>query len=106
MFRIGAHSAILMLLAGLFLLRESTRPPLADIDEAFADFLSRNSRRHEERAPITFVQINDETLKEHPWPWSPLGQNYPSEQELEERIPASDVRTFTGPKGSLLFGKT
>jgi len=40
------------------------------------------------------------------WPWSPLGQNYPSEQELEERIPASDVRTFTGPKGSLLFCNT
>jgi hypothetical protein len=40
------------------------------------------------------------------WPWSPLGQNYPSEQELEERIPASDVRTFIGPKASLLFCNT
>ncbi len=40
------------------------------------------------------------------WPWSPLGQNYPSEQELEERIPASDVRTFTGPRASLLFCNT
>ena len=40
------------------------------------------------------------------WPWSPLGQNYPSETELEERIPASDVRTFTGPKASLLFCNT
>jgi hypothetical protein len=40
------------------------------------------------------------------WPWSPLGQNYPSEEELEQRIPASDVRTFTGPQGSLLFCNT
>ena len=40
------------------------------------------------------------------WRWSPLGQNYPSEEELEERIPASDVRTFTGPKASLLFCNT
>ena len=40
------------------------------------------------------------------WPWSPLGQNYPSEEELEERIPASDVRTFTGPQASLLFCNT
>jgi hypothetical protein len=40
------------------------------------------------------------------WPWSPLGQNYPSEQELEQRIPSSDVRTFTGPKASLLFCNT
>jgi hypothetical protein len=40
------------------------------------------------------------------WPWSPLGQNYPSEEELEQRVPASDVRTFTGPKASLLFCNT
>ena len=40
------------------------------------------------------------------WPWSPLGQNYPSEEELERRIPASDVRSFTGPKASLLFCNT
>ena len=40
------------------------------------------------------------------WPWSPLGQNYPSEEELEERIHSSDVRTFTAPKASLLFCNT
>lgn len=40
------------------------------------------------------------------WPWSPLGQNYPTEDELESRIPPSDVRTFTGPKGALLFCNT
>jgi len=40
------------------------------------------------------------------WPWSPLGQNYPSEEQLEERIPASDVRTFTGPQATLLFCNT
>jgi hypothetical protein len=61
-----------MLLAGLFFLRESRLPPLADIDEAFADFLSRNSRRNEERARITLIEINNESLKQHPWPWSPL----------------------------------
>ena len=37
---------------------------------------------------------------------SPLGQNYPTEQELEARIPASAVQTFTGPKGTLLFCNT
>ena len=73
MFRLGAHSAILMFLAGLFLLRESRLPPLSDLDEAFADFLSRNSHRGDEvPARMTFVEITDETLKEHPWPWSPL----------------------------------
>ena len=40
------------------------------------------------------------------WPWRPLGQNYPTEDELEARIPASAVRTFVGPKASLLFCNT
>jgi ectoine hydroxylase-related dioxygenase (phytanoyl-CoA dioxygenase family) len=40
------------------------------------------------------------------WPWKPLGQNYPTEEELEQRTPASAVRTFVGPKASLLFCNT
>ena len=40
------------------------------------------------------------------WPWRPLGENYPPEDELEQRIPADAVRTFTGPKGTLLFCNT
>ena len=40
------------------------------------------------------------------WPWRPLGENYPPEDELERRIPAEAVRTFTGPKGALLFCNT
>lgn len=40
------------------------------------------------------------------WGWQPLGQNYPTETELEARIPAEAVRTFTGPAGSFLFCNT
>ena len=40
------------------------------------------------------------------WPWRPLGENYPPEDELEKRIPQDGVRTFTGPKGTLLFCNT
>ncbi|MCZ7589025.1 MAG: phytanoyl-CoA dioxygenase family protein [Gaiella sp.] len=40
------------------------------------------------------------------WAWRPLGQNYPTEEELESRIPAEAVRTFTGPAGSFLFCNT
>jgi hypothetical protein len=40
------------------------------------------------------------------WPWRPLGENYPPEDELERRIPAEAVRIFTGPKGTLLFCNT
>ena len=40
------------------------------------------------------------------WAWRPLGQNYPTEEELEQRVPASAVQTFVGPKASLLFCNT
>ena len=37
---------------------------------------------------------------EDAWPWRPLGENYPPENELEQRLPAEAFKTFTGPKGS------
>jgi ectoine hydroxylase-related dioxygenase (phytanoyl-CoA dioxygenase family) len=40
------------------------------------------------------------------WPWSPLGENYPDEQALAERIPAADVQTFTGVAGTMVFCNT
>ncbi len=40
------------------------------------------------------------------WPWRPLGENYPPENELEQRLPPEDFKTFTGPKGTLLFCNT
>ena len=40
------------------------------------------------------------------WPWRPLGDNYPPEDDLESRIPGEVVKTFTGPKGTLLFCNT
>jgi hypothetical protein len=40
------------------------------------------------------------------WPWSPLGDNYPTEEELEALIPRSAVRAFTAPKGTLIFCNT
>lgn len=40
------------------------------------------------------------------WPWEPLGENYPTEAELEARIPSSSIRAFTAPKGTLIFCNT
>ena len=40
------------------------------------------------------------------WPWKPLGQNYPSEGELEQRIPESAVQKFVGPQATLVFCNT
>jgi len=40
------------------------------------------------------------------WPWSPLGQNYPTEEELGQRIPESAVHAFVAPKATLIFCNT
>jgi len=40
------------------------------------------------------------------WGWEPLGQHYPTEEELEARVPSSAVQTFTGPAGTLVFCNT
>jgi ectoine hydroxylase-related dioxygenase (phytanoyl-CoA dioxygenase family) len=42
----------------------------------------------------------------HAWGWRPLGQNYPTESELEARVPSSAVQTFTGAEGTLIFCNT
>jgi hypothetical protein len=39
------------------------------------------------------------------WPWRPLGDNYPPEDELADRIDGRAV-TFTAPKGTLIFCNT
>ena len=33
------------------------------------------------------------------WPWKPLGKNYPTEGELEQRIPASAIQSVHRPEG-------
>jgi hypothetical protein len=40
------------------------------------------------------------------WPWRPLGENYPGDDELTARVPDSSVETFTGPAGTLVFCNT
>jgi hypothetical protein len=39
------------------------------------------------------------------WPWRPLGENYPPQDELNERIAGRAV-TFTAPKGTIIFCNT
>jgi hypothetical protein len=72
MSRSGPHFVILVLLVGLFLLRESHQSPLRELDEGFTDFLASHTERPKNGTGLTLVEINDSTLQAHPWPWSPL----------------------------------
>jgi hypothetical protein len=40
------------------------------------------------------------------WPWRPLGDNYPPQDELATRIEGRQVKTFTGAKGTMIFCNT
>jgi hypothetical protein len=42
---------------------------------------------------------------DHLWPWRPLGDNYPPDDELAEKIAGRAV-TFTAPKGTVIFCNT
>jgi hypothetical protein len=39
------------------------------------------------------------------WPWRPLGENYPPQDELEQQI-ADRAVTFTAPRGTIIFCNT
>lgn len=72
MFRTGAQLLLLTLLTGLILLFQAQQEPLASWDQDFADFLARNSQHRAAPAPMTLIEIDDASLADHPWPWSPL----------------------------------
>jgi len=40
------------------------------------------------------------------WPWNPLSELYPTQEELERRIPDSAVRTLVGPEATMIFCNT
>ena len=40
------------------------------------------------------------------WPWRPLGDNYPPVEEFDPWLAEHPAKTFTGPKGTMLFCNT
>ena len=74
--------------------------------------------RHLLKAFVYLVDVDEETGPfeyvprsapggelERLWPWRPLGENYPPEDEFAERIDGRAV-TFTAPKGTIIFCNT
>jgi hypothetical protein len=60
----------------------------------------------EESGPFEYVPRSAPGSElDHLWPWQPLGQNYPPEGELDQKIAGRAV-TFTAPKGTLIFCNT
>jgi hypothetical protein len=74
--------------------------------------------RHLLKAFLYLVDVDDETGPfeyvprtapggelQHLWPWRPLGDNYPPDEELLPQI-ADRAVTFTAPKGTIIFCNT
>jgi hypothetical protein len=74
--------------------------------------------RHLLKAFLYLVDVDEETGPfeyvprtapgnelDHLWPWRPLGDNYPPEDELAEKI-ADRTVSFTAPKGTIIFCNT
>jgi len=61
-----------VLVVGLLLIREAQSHQLAVIEETFVNWLAANTNGEHAAAPVMLVEINDNCLVDHPWPWSPL----------------------------------
>lgn len=74
MFRTGAQMLLLVLLVGLVLFRESAQWPGRAVDQRWADWLSLNAKQQNESElpPVALIAINEASLNNHPWPWTPL----------------------------------
>jgi len=71
--KIPALLMIIVLIVGLFLMRESRMAPLDEVDEMFVDWLAANTSHNLPTARCVLVEINDSSLEDkHAWPWSPL----------------------------------
>jgi CHASE2 domain-containing sensor protein len=63
----------ILLLSGLFLMREAGREPSSKLESLYVDWLASNSEILTRSAPLTLVEIGDDSIDSgHAWPWSPL----------------------------------
>ena len=94
-------------------------PPAGDEDRRSSQRWHRDfNDRHLLKAFVYLVDVDEQTGPfeyvprsapggelDELWPWRPLGENYPPEDEFANRIDGRSV-TFTAPKGTIIFCNT
>jgi len=94
-------------------------PPIAGDERKSSQRWHRDfNDRHLLKAFLYLVDVDEDTGPfeyvagsapggelDHLWPWRPLGDNYPPEEELAEKT-ADRAVTFTAPKGTIIFCNT
>jgi hypothetical protein len=94
-------------------------PPIEDSERKSSQRWHRDfNDRHLLKAFLYLVDVDEDTGPfeyvagsapggelDHLWPWRPLGDNYPPEDELAAKT-ADRAVTFTAPKGTIIFCNT
>jgi hypothetical protein len=94
-------------------------PPIEDAERKSSQRWHRDfNDRHLLKVFLYLVDVDEETGPfeyvprtapgselDHLWPWRPLGDNYPPEDEFAAKVAGRTV-SFTAPKGTLIFCNT
>jgi hypothetical protein len=112
----------LVLLAGLFLQRETHWYPVVMVEEGWINSLAvatralhqktdaRGKKQDVRPAPLTVVRIDDSSLTGHPWPWTPLAYSLfvqaslpfkPAVTVVEENLDWTHVDLSTSDRNKL-----
>ena len=63
--------ALLVFLAGASLIREAAFGRMARTDEKWSAMLARTASKQTVSSQVTLVEINEDTMTKHAWPWGP-----------------------------------
>ncbi|MEY5009258.1 MAG: hypothetical protein RLZZ253_397, partial [Verrucomicrobiota bacterium] len=72
MLRARLHLVLLVLVLGLVLIRESREAAFQNAEALASGWLHKVPLRPAAKAPVTLVEIDPDSLRDHPWPWTPL----------------------------------
>lgn len=69
--RLAPVYSIFIILAGLTLIREAAIGPFARWERGWHEWLQQRVTPTATLGPVTLVEISDDTIGKHPWPWGP-----------------------------------
>ncbi len=69
--RLAPVYSIFIILAGLTLIREAAIGPFARWERGWHEWLQQRVTPTATPGPVTLVEISDDTIGKHPWPWGP-----------------------------------
>jgi hypothetical protein len=69
--RLAPVYSIFIILAGLTLIREASVGPFSRWERMWQEWLQQKVTPAATPGPVTLVEINNDTIEKHPWPWGP-----------------------------------